>query len=54
MFIVNSTVLDNLWGGGGGSCDFSVVFLPFKCLKESSLVCVLSGFVLPWFCFVFK
>ena len=33
MFIVNSTVLDNLWVGGWGSFDFSVVFLSFKCLK---------------------
>ena len=38
MFIVNSTVLDNIWGGGWGSFDFSVVFLPFKGLKERSLV----------------
>ena len=38
MFTVNSTVQDNIWGGGWGSFDFSKVFLPFKFLKESSLV----------------
>ena len=38
MFIVNSTVLDNICGGGWGSFEFSVVFLPFKGLKEMSLV----------------
>ena len=54
MFIVNSTILDNLWGGGWGNFDFSVVFLPFKCLQESSLICVLSGFGLPWFSFTFN
>ena len=41
MFIVNSLVLDNIfgwwWGGGGGGgvLDFFLVFLPLKCLKES-------------------
>ena len=51
VFIVNSTVLDNIWGGSWGSFDFSVVFLPFKCLKKSFLVskkllvCILHGFV---------
>ena len=38
MFVVNSKILDNIWGGGWGNFDFSEVFLPFKFLKESSLV----------------
>ena len=37
MFIVHSTVLDNIWGGCWGSFDFLVVFLPFKGLEEKSL-----------------
>ena len=51
MFIINSTVLDNIWGDSWGSFEFSVVFLPIKNLKERSLVwkkllvCVLSDFV---------
>ena len=45
--------------GVWGSFDFSVVFLPFNCLKEKVprfeklLVCNLFGFVLLWFYFVF-
>ena len=38
MFIVNSTVVDNIWGGGWGNFGFSVVFFPFKCRKERSMV----------------
>ena len=36
MFIVNSTVRENIWGGSWDSFDFSVVFfLCLKCFKES-------------------
>ena len=35
MFIENSAVRENIWGGSWDSFDFSVVFFPFKCFKES-------------------
>ena len=35
MFIVNSPVLDNVWGEGGDGFELTVVFLSFKWLKGS-------------------